>query len=221
VFLATRFGFPISTTHALTGGLVGAGLAASPAGVDLTQLGGAFFLPLLVSPIIAFALSIAVSKLSKKVPSHPVLMGAHTLSAVTVCFARALNDTPKVAALILASQALSPHLTLSLVAASMALGGLLSAKKVAETLSKKAVQMNETEGLSANLVTGLLVIFASKLGMPVSTTHVSGGSIFGIGMMSGKADAATIRGILLAWVTTLPVATLIAYLAFLALTAGA
>jgi PiT family inorganic phosphate transporter len=217
VFLATQLGFPISTTHALTGGLVGAGLAASPEGVDLTQLGGTFILPLIVSPVIAFLISIIVTHFTKKLPMHPFMMGAHTASAVSVCFARALNDTPKVAALILASRALSPSLTLILVSLSMAIGGILSARRVADTLSKKAVQMSEKEGLSANLVTGILVLFASKLGMPVSTTHVSGGSIFGVGMVTGNADRSTIRGILLAWIITLPVATLVAYLGFKAL----
>ncbi len=57
VMCATRFGFPISTTHALTWALVGAGVLASPSGVHYGKLGSSFFLPLLVSPVLALLLS--------------------------------------------------------------------------------------------------------------------------------------------------------------------
>ena len=57
VLLATRLGFPVSTTHALLGGLVGAGLVASPVGINTATLATGFLLPLLTSPIISIALS--------------------------------------------------------------------------------------------------------------------------------------------------------------------
>ena len=55
-----------------------------------------------------------------------------------------------------------------------------------------------------------LVIIASKRGVPVSTTHVSCGALFGIGIANGKARWAVIRSIVLAWVLILPVAALLA-----------
>jgi len=58
VLAATRLGFPISTTHALIGGLVGAGLVLSPDGVDTAKLGGSFLLPLLISPFLAVAIAV-------------------------------------------------------------------------------------------------------------------------------------------------------------------
>ena len=61
---------------------------------------------------------------------------------------------------------------------------------------------------SANLVTSFLVIFASKWGMPVSTTHVSCGALFAIGVANGQARWNVIRTILLAWLLTLPMAAL-------------
>ena len=60
VLLATRLGFPISTTHSLVGGLLGAGLMAVGGDVNFSRLGGAFLLPLLVSPFIALALAAVV-----------------------------------------------------------------------------------------------------------------------------------------------------------------
>jgi len=88
----------------------------------------------------------------------------------------------------------------------VAIGGLLNAKKVAETISHRVTSMNHGQGFTANLLTGLIVIFASKLGMPVSTTHVSCGALFGIGAVTKQAHWKVIGSILTAWITTLPVA---------------
>ncbi len=92
------------------------------------------------------------------------------------------------------------------IAIGMAIGGLLNARLVAETMSKKITEINHGQGFSANLVTSFLVIIASKFGIPVSTTHVSVGAIFGIGMISKKRDTKVIRNIVLSWLITLPVA---------------
>lgn len=133
--------------------------------------------------------------------------GVHTLSGLAICFARAVNDTPKIAALLIAAGAagnLIAYWKLGLVVAAMALGGILSARKVAETMSKRITEMNPGQGLTSSLVTAFLVLVASRFGVPVSTTHVSCGSIFGIGIVSGTARWRTIARILLTWVTTLP-----------------
>ena len=99
----------------------------------------------------------------------------------------------------------------------MALGGLMHAHRVAETMSKKISQMNDGQALTANLVTSLLVIGASRLGMPVSTTHASVGAISGIGIVNGTVDRAVLSAILMSWVLTLPIAGLAAGLAATAL----
>jgi PiT family inorganic phosphate transporter len=65
VLAATRFGFPISTTHAMTGALLGAGLVATGGDVSWSKLGGAFFLPLLVSPVLAVVLAVPRSRSAK------------------------------------------------------------------------------------------------------------------------------------------------------------
>jgi PiT family inorganic phosphate transporter len=77
--------------------------------------------------------------------------------------------------------------------------------------------MEPDQGFLANLVTSFLVIFASKWGMPVSTTHVSCGSLFGIGAVNGGAQWGVIRNILLAWVLTLPFAGMSAGLIYVLL----
>ncbi|HEY5311397.1 MAG TPA: inorganic phosphate transporter, partial [Pirellulales bacterium] len=143
-----------------------------------------------------------------------VLDRLHYLSAGVVSFARGLNDTPKIAALLLILPAVGNFSCTLTVGVAMMLGGLLAAHRVAELMSRKITPMNHGQGFTANLLTGLIVIGASNLGLPVSTTHVSCGALFGIGTVTGQADVRTIAKILAAWVITLPVALLMGALAF-------
>jgi PiT family inorganic phosphate transporter len=232
VFLATKLGFPISTTHSLTGALVGGGLMAPEGTVSLQILWSKFFMPLIASPLIAVVATILIYLIFKKLkklfsvtsefkddvesysgkvlglPAEKTLNFLHYFSACAVSFARGLNDTPKVAALLVTASVMdiSHEVILILIGVAIALGGIISAKKVAETMSFKITKMNHGQGFSANLVTALLVIFASKHGVPVSTTHVSCGSLFGLGLVTKKANWKTIGGILASWVITLPLA---------------
>ena len=84
-----------------------------------------------------------------------------------------------------------------------------SADKVAMTLSKKITPLNRGQGLVANVVTAMLVVVASRAGLPVSTTHVSTSAVFGIGAVNRSAHARTILQILGAWVITLPAGAII------------
>jgi inorganic phosphate transporter, PiT family len=138
-----------------------------------------------------------------------VLDAAHYLSAAAVSFARGLNDTPKIVALGLVAAGLEMEGSIILIGLVMAMGGIIGARKVAETVSKRITAMDPEQGLAANLITSILVIFASKWGMPVSTTHVSCGALFGIGIANGQAQWKMIRTILAAWVLTLPTAALL------------
>ena len=113
------------------------------------------------------------------------------------------------AALLLVVQAFDIRRGLVLVAVAMALGGVLNARRVAETMSHKITGMNHGQGFSANLATGILVILASTFGLPVSTTHVSVGALFGIGVTTRQADDRVVSGILLSWLLTLPCAAVL------------
>lgn len=138
----------------------------------------------------------------------------HIISACAVSFARGLNDTPKIAGLLVALGSGDMAYEMWVLAAGMAFGGLLNAQRLAEVMAKKITQINHGQGFSANLVTSFLVIVASKMGVPVSTTHVSVGAIFGIGVVSKKADIGMIRNIVLSWIGTLPVAMLFSALVY-------
>ena len=264
VLLATKLGFPISTTHGLVGALVGAGLVTVGTAVNFSKLGKTFFLPLLLGPIAAVILSTifywlfhksrkaagiseescicigekwipvaslantsnnftALPVLQTTVSSQencamqyqgrflglnfqPLLNNLHYASAAIVSFARGLNDTPKLVSLLLITHLFGIPVYISILAVAMAVGGLLNAKKVAATMSKKISKFNHGQGFTANLITGALVIAASKFGLPVSTTHVSVGSIYGIGLVNKTANNKEISKIGLSWLLTLPIA---------------
>src|ERR1700704_5639051 len=274
VILATVLGFPVSTTHGITGAIVGCGLVAVGTGVNFAALGKGFVLPLLLSPILAIVLGgllyfifrslriacginkewcicvgseervialpqpASVLSMGDAAPavtlsideqencreryagsmlgvsSQQIMDGAHFLSAGVVSFARGLNDTPKIVAMLLILKWFDIRWPFFAVAITMAVGGLLNARKVAETMSHKITSMNHGQGFSANLTTGILVILASFFGLPVSTTHVSVGALFGMGVTTGQANPRVMLNIVLSWLITLPCAAIIAGAAY-------
>jgi PiT family inorganic phosphate transporter len=146
----------------------------------------------------------------------------HWLSSGLISFARGWNDTPKIAALSLLALAPVNHgmaIGFAVVTVAMAVGGLVAGRKVLDTLSKKLTPLPMAESLTASLTTAALVIAASRVALPVSTTHVATGAIIGAGLKNDPASVkwTKVGEIVLSWVITLPVAALIAALAKLAL----
>jgi PiT family inorganic phosphate transporter len=142
----------------------------------------------------------------------------HRLSCGLISFARGWNDTPKIAALSLLALAGVSHgiaLGFAIVTLAMAVGGLVAGRKVLDTLSKKLTPLPMAESLTASLTTAALVIAASKIALPVSTTHVATGSIIGAGLKNDPNGVkwGKVGEIVLSWVITLPVAAGIAALA--------
>lgn len=221
VLLATRFGFPISTTHAITGALVGAGLAASRDAVNFAKLWDGFARPLLLSPLLAVltgALFFFLLRFIRLAPGHRTkpLDVLHFLSSGAVSFARGLNDTPKIAALLVVVSSVDIHWGLILVGISMAAGGIMHAHKVAITMSRRITGMNPGEGFAANLATAMLVTGASLHGLPVSTTHVSVGALVGIGTATRQTHWKAVGQVVLSWVVTLPCGGVLGGLVYLA-----
>ncbi len=217
--LATKLGFPVSTTHALVGALVGAGWAGSGGEVHLGALGRNFVYPLVFSPVVALLVGGAIYLLLRSLqlaPDHRTkpLDALHYLSAGAASFARGLNDTPKMVALLLVVPGFDLRWGFAAIAFTMALGALLDADKVAETLGKKVTDMDPGQGFAASLATAALVTTASLHSLPVSTTHVSVGSLLGIGVATRQAKWRKAGEILLAWVSTLPCAAVLAGLAY-------
>jgi inorganic phosphate transporter, PiT family len=262
VLLATRQGFPISTTHSLVGALVGAGLVAVGTKVNFGKLGKTFFLPLLLSPIIAVVVSmlvyalftrlrkasgiteescvcvgnkwhpvatlpmqdaVATSRLEASISSkencqqqyqgnflglhfQSVLDKLHILSAAVLSFSRGLNDTPKLVSLLLICNFFELKVNVLILAVLIAAGGVLNGKRIANTMSKKITRMNHGQGFTANLITSVLMITATRLGLPAAITHISVGSIYGVSLVNKTANNKEISKIALSWVLTLPIA---------------
>ncbi|MDA1107241.1 MAG: inorganic phosphate transporter [Proteobacteria bacterium] len=252
ILLATRFGLPVSTTHALLGGIVGTVLLlAGPEGLRATAVANKALLPLLLGPLLAIVLCwmllLAARFVEKKIPAwrpgcceqkdwqrnpfvcaedrqvmpapiaQRVLTVLHWLSSGAASFARGLNDVPKIAAFLILVLALAPALPLSArgllwpivaVALVMALGGLWGGMRVLRVMAHRVSSLDSTRGLMANVSTSLLVLAATPLGLPVSTTHVSTGALMGVRwserVKPQQNDA--LRLILFGWLITLPVA---------------
>ena len=77
-------------------------------------------------------------------------------------------------------------------------------------MSERITGMNHGQGFTANLVTSTVVMLASRLALPVSTTHVSCGALFGLGLVNRRAHWNVIRNVVLSWIITLPVAACLA-----------
>lgn len=266
VLLATRLGLPTSTTHALTGALLGIGVLHDGHVEHAAELWKGFLLPLLFSPLIAVlaagclagaalrrrrqlerlvdgclcvgetapepvavgpcALALqasarpgvrvllgesavcAMEPVALRIHARPALDWVHALSGASVCFARAVNDTPKIAAVWISATGTSSWPLLG-VTAAIAAGGLLGARRVAETMSHRITTLSPGLGTIGNLVTAAIVVGASRFGMPVSTTHVSVGSIMGIGAASRLANRRVVGQVVLAWLATLPLGALL------------
>jgi PiT family inorganic phosphate transporter len=98
----------------------------------------------------------------------------------------------------------------------MGIGSYWGGRRVTEALAEKITTMDHVDGLSANLTTSSLVLLSGTLGLPVSTTHVSSSAIIGIGLLKGTTEVRwiTVRDMVLAWIVTLPIAAVLACLAY-------
>ena len=264
LLISTWLGWPVSTTHALLGSLVGGALVqAGPDGLQTAVITHKALLPLLISPVIAIFLCAGILSLSrfmaKRMPSwqqgccdaaeweaNPYLCATrerygqlyrflpriwsilHWLSGGATSFARGLNDVPKIAAILILALGLLPssstldRQTIGIVAiiavtVMMSIGGLWGGFRVLQVLAHRVVPVAAGTGLAANVGTSMLVLLASPLGIPVSTTHVSTGALIGIRLTdkSLPEQGDSLRWILFAWVVTLPITAVLSALSSL------
>jgi inorganic phosphate transporter, PiT family len=140
----------------------------------------------------------------------------HWITSGATSFSRGLNDTPKMVALVLAAALLSgksfnlPIAYFIAITSGMLAGSWIAGRRVTDVLANKVTPMTHREGFVANLITAALVGPGAALGLPMSTTHVSSGAIMGVAAGHGQsANGKTIRGMLFAWMVTLPVAAVL------------
>lgn len=149
------------------------------------------------------------------------------ISACLVAFAHGSNDVanaigPVAAIMQVIRTKMIPQnfnispLILFLGGISMVIGLATWGWRVIETIGKKITELTPTRGFTAEIATAFTIISASKLGLPISTTHALVGSVLGIGLARGlnSINLKTIKGILLSWFVTIPVCALISIILF-------
>lgn len=225
----TKIGMPVSASHALIGGLMGA--AVSFGGIGILNFSGlaTIFLSLLISPFLGIAFGFLVMKLILKFfGTMPVgTINAHfgklqIISASFMALSHGSNDAQKVMGIITLALVSGgvihsvevPFWVVVSCALAMGLGTALGGWKVIKTIGVHMLKLQPVHGCAAETSATAIILGASHLGLPVSTTHVISTAIMGVG--ATKRLSAVRWGvagkIVLAWVFTLPVTALLAWL---------
>jgi PiT family inorganic phosphate transporter len=230
VFAATRLGLPVSGSHSLISGVVGAAIATGgwgaliPAGIINKIL-----IPLAIAPIAGFSggflFMVAFYWLFRRwSPSavNGIFGKLQILSATAMAFSHGSNDAQKTMGVI--ALALFVYLDRSklvidwwvivLAATAMGLGTYLGGRRVIRTLGMNLVKMQPVNGFVAEASAAAVIEIATRSGTPLSTTHVITSTIVGQGATKRLSAVAwgVARGIVVGWVVTFPICGLLAWL---------
>jgi PiT family inorganic phosphate transporter len=227
------FGIPSSSSHALVGGLVGAGIAhAGPGAVQIAGL-TKVVKSLIISPIVgffaAFTVMIVIFWVTRGV--RPAKLGRvfrrlQMLSAGFMALSHGSNDAQKTMGIITMSlvaygavsgSGATLHVPIWVVlacATAMAMGTAAGGVRIIKTMGTKIIDLKPIHGFAAETAAAATILTSSALGMPVSTTHVITGCIMGAGAsqrVSAVRWGVTTK-ILWAWVLTIPISATVAWL---------
>jgi inorganic phosphate transporter, PiT family len=225
-------GIPSSSSHALIGGIVGAGVAKAGFSAivwkGLTKTVLAIFLSPMTGFILAMLLVLLVSW--SFVKSSPALADgffrkAQFVSASLYSLGHGGNDAQKtmgIIAVLLYSHGLTggefqvPFWVVLSCQAAMGLGTLMGGWRIVHTMGSKITRLTPMQGCCAETAGAFTLFGATYLGIPVSTTHTITGAIIGVGA-SRRASAVRwniATGIVYAWIITIPMSALIAAIAY-------
>lgn len=226
--LTWYFGIPSSSSYALVGGLVGAAWMHQGAG-SVIWSGVMFkvFIPMLISPFVGFGISFAILKalswgIKSKFFNHQEKTFAklQIASASLVALAHGLNDAQKsmgVIALGLFAGGLIPTPAIPLwvilaCAIVMGLGTASGGLRIIRTVGFEITTLRPIQGFAAESGASLVILMASILGMPISSTHMIVGSVTGVGVAKerGKVHWEVGKKMVAAWFLTIPGTALVA-----------
>ncbi|MGV1037459.1 MAG: inorganic phosphate transporter [Candidatus Nanopelagicales bacterium] len=232
-YVTWHLGLPSSSSHAIIGGLVGAGLAAggfaaiSWDSVEKAGIGiGLSPLVAIVIAILAMYLIAGVQRILHWHDNHPVFKGLQLVAAAGLSFGHGANDAQKtmgvMAALLLGAGYTSvgadgktievPEWVALSAYGAIALGTLWGGWKIIETMGLKITTLHANSGAAANIGATAAIFGATSLGMPISTTHAAASSVVGAGVASGEgANWRVIGEMLLAWLITIPATGAVAF----------
>jgi PiT family inorganic phosphate transporter len=232
------FGIPSSSSHALVGGLVGAGIAH--AGSNAVQAAGLLKVikSLILSPLAGFGLAffmmiaiLWIAKDARPARINRIFRRLQMVSAGFMALSHGSNDAQKTMGIITMSlvaygaiprdgdKFAVPLWVVLACAAAMAAGTAAGGVRIIKTMGTKIIRITPLQGFAAETAGAATILTASHFGVPVSTTHCINASIMGVG--ASKRISAVRWGvasnILVAWVLTLPAAALMAFLTVRAL----
>jgi PiT family inorganic phosphate transporter len=219
--LCTYFGLPISNSHSLIGGIMGAGIAGL--GFEQLVLGGLtkVFAGIIIAPIggIAFGMALAgiiIAVLAKRKPAvvNRTFGRLQIISSAWFALTHGANDGQKtmgIIVLILFSAGIISEIHMPLwvifaAAGAMGLGTFFGGYKVIKTLGLKVTRLKPYQGFAAETGGGLMLAVFAIFGIPASTTHAITGTIMGAGAARRKRAVRwkVSRQIIFSWVITIP-----------------
>ncbi|WP_336980138.1 inorganic phosphate transporter [Altererythrobacter fulvus] len=215
-------GIPSSSSHALIGGLLGAGIAHAGPGVVESEGTVKTVAAIFLSPMIGFALAMVLMVLTSWIfkGSAPrradgMFKGLHLISSAAYSISHGGNDAQKTMGIITVLLYSTGHLggefhvpewvVLSCYAA-IALGTMSGGWKIIKTMGTGLTKLNHHSGFCASTAGSLVVFGASAMGIPVSTTHAITGSVVGTGA-ARRASAvrwSVASRVIVAWFITIP-----------------
>jgi len=224
-----QVGMPVSSSHAIVGGVIGAAVAQSGfailKGKGILKIVESF----LVSPILGFAIGffviwLVLALFARSVPSrvNSFFGRAQMVSAGFMALSHGSNDAQKsmgiVTLALFSAGKLSkidvPTWVVGACALAMGIGTAAGGRKVIRTLGMKMIHLRPYQGFAAETSASAVILTASHFGLPVSTTHVISSAIMGVGAQKGVSAVrwGVARNILLAWTFTLPLTAGVAWL---------
>lgn len=232
------FGLPTSSSHALIGGLMGSGIAYK--GVEIIRwekiIQTVSFIPLapLLGFILAFLLMIAIYWIFQKwVPKKIdwLFRKGQLVSAALYSLGHGGNDAQKtmgvIVALLIAAGMFDPERQLSILNwdtlwiilschLAMAIGTALGGWRIVKTVGMKLTKLKPVHGFCAETAGSVTIFLATKLGIPISTTHTIAGSIVGVGSVTSITSIKwkIVFRIIEAWILTIPASALISAICF-------
>ena len=223
-------GIPSSSSHALVGGIVGAGVAA--AGFGTIQWTGVsktlLFIPL--APLIGMAVAMIVMLVSSWIARWASSRGAerafrtcHLVSAAGYSLGHGLNDAQKTMGIItvllystgyLHGEFHVPHWVALSCYVAIGLGTLTGGWKIIETMGSRITKLSQHQGFAASTGGSIMLFGASAAGIPVSTTHTITGAIIGAGVARRESAVrwGVARNVVMAWLITIPCSAAVAAL---------
>lgn len=232
VLFSWIFSLPISETHVLIGGLIGAGVAAG--GWEIVEVGGIInkvIIPLITSPfvaiIVAFSITGLIIRTFRNRPASKMNRYFKRLQIVaTFLFSitDASNDAQKVMGILTMilfyysyiSQFVVPFWVIITSYITIASGVVFGGWRIVKTMATKITRVRPYQGFSSDLSSSVILGSAAYFGIPMSSTHIANGTLMGVGLTRGKKAVkwGTMRNIVWAWILSAPLAAVLGFVIF-------